>query len=122
MAQRLGIGRTLVDYKEIPELDGYQFIGLDARPDWIAANAAIAEKVIRSVVEAQRAIVERPLEVAKRLKEGSMSQNDQREIEDFVDQGQQIPSRLENLVYAALLRCRCRRDRGRKGRWAFRSS
>lgn len=82
MAQRLGIGRTLVDYKEIPELDGYQFIGLDARPDWIAANAAIAEKVIRSVVEAQRAIVERPLEVAKRLKEGSMSQNDQREIEE----------------------------------------
>ncbi len=82
MAARLGVGRTLVDYKEIPELDGYQFIGLDARPDWIAANPAIAEKVIRSVVEAQQAIVDKPLEVARRLKEGSMNQNDLQEIED----------------------------------------
>ena len=82
MAARLGVGRTLVDYKEIPELDGYQFIGLDARPDWIAANPATAEKVVRSVVAAQQAIVERPLEVARRLKEGSMHQNDLGEIED----------------------------------------
>ena len=82
MAQRLGVGRTLVDYKEIAELDGYQFIGLDARPDWIAANPATAEKVIRSVVEAQQAIVEKPVEVARRLKAGSMIQNDLQEIED----------------------------------------
>ena len=82
MAARLGIGRTLVDYKEIPELDGYQFIGLDARPDWIAANPATAEKVVRSVVEAQQAIVDRPIEVARRLKAGSMNQNDLQEIED----------------------------------------
>ena len=37
---------------------------------------------------------------------------DQREIEDFVDQLQQIPSGLENLVDAALLRRRRRRRTG----------
>jgi hypothetical protein len=46
------------------------------------------------------------------LRQRQLAGLDQREIEDFVDQLQQIPPRLENLIDASLLGGRWRRRTG----------
>lgn len=78
---QLGIGKVLVDSRDVPELATGLFTGLQARRDYIGPNAATVTQVVKAIAEAGRYMSEHPSEVAQVLKKGEFSQNSLQDIE-----------------------------------------